>query len=486
MWELIRANRRKSIILFIGMGICLLVLGYVIGAAWMPPDGGVAGAAIALIIWGLLSLLAFYKGDSIMLSLSGAKEVTPEVHPQLFNVVEEMKLAASLPAMPKVYIIDEAAPNAFATGRRPEKCAVAVTAGLLSRLNRDELQGVIAHETSHIVNRDTLFMSFAAVMLGSIVLISHIFLRGSFYGVGGSRRYRSSRSRDGGGQAQMIAMIVALVFAILAPIMARLLYLAISRRREYLADATAVRLTRYPEGLASALEKISQSTEDMKRINKVTAPMYIANPIKKKGQRLQNLTSTHPPIAERIKILRSIAQGASYVSYQEAFARITGSSGALLPNSALLDREAVPLRTEAQAEPQLDDKTRQRDLGDLVRAVNDYAFLICACGLKIKLPPEFKRDKIKCPRCDRELMVPMATLAAAAGVLKEAQAESRAAASAVAGERQQIYQRQGKGWESFRCTCGHLQQLSPGFTGDHLTCSNCSRDIQIESPALHN
>ena len=241
MWELIQANRRKSLVLFISLGITLILLGYFFGGAYYPDGGGFIGIFLALMIWGILSLISYFSGSKILLAVSGAKEVTKEVHPQLFNVVEEMKISAGLPAMPKIYIINEIAPNAFATGIKPENSAVAVTAGLLARLNRDELQGVIAHEVSHIVNRDVLFMTFAGIMLGSIVLISEIFLRSLWFGGG---RY-SSKSSKSSGQGQMIIMIVAIVFAILAPILAQLLYFAISRKREYLADASAARLTRY-------------------------------------------------------------------------------------------------------------------------------------------------------------------------------------------------------------------------------------------------
>ncbi len=243
MWELIEANRRKSLILFISLGLTLLLLGYFFGSAYYPDGGGFIGIFFALIIWGILSLISYFSGSKILLAVSGAKEVTRDVHPQLFNVVEEMKISAGLPAMPKIYIINEIAPNAFATGIKPENSAVAVTAGLLARLNRDELQGVIAHEVSHIVNRDVLFMTFAGIMLGSIVLISEIFLRSLWFS--GGRRY-SSKSSKSSGQGQMIIMIVAIVFAILAPILARLFYFAISRKREYLADASAVQVHTIP------------------------------------------------------------------------------------------------------------------------------------------------------------------------------------------------------------------------------------------------
>ena len=279
MWELIKSNQRKSIFLFLGMAVTLMLLGYLVGSTFDPNGGGLFGVSIAIIIWTVLSIISTTAGSSLILSISKAQEVTPSVHQQLFNIVEEMKIAANLPAMPKIYIINSEAMNAFATGKNPSKSAVAVTAGLLSKLNRDELQGVIGHEMSHILNRDTRFITYAAVMLGSIVIISEIFIRGMFYS-GGGRRY-SSKSK-GGGQAQIIFLVIAILFAILAPIMARLLYFAISRKREYLADASSARLTRYPEGLASALEKISECTDELPSANKVTAAMYIANPLKEK------------------------------------------------------------------------------------------------------------------------------------------------------------------------------------------------------------
>ena len=324
MWELIRANKRNSIILMVLMAVVLLLLGFIIGLSFFGPDGGFFGLIIATVIWLILTAVSFSGGDRILLAASKAKRVTHDVHPQLFNVVEEMKIAAALPAMPKVYIIPDPAPNAFATGRKPETASVAVTAGLLGRLNRDELQGVIAHEISHILHRDILFVTLAGIMLGSIVLLSQVFLRGMFYSSMGSRR-RYSGGGKGGGQAQLIMLVIAIIAAILAPIMAYLLYFALSRRREYLADAGSARLTRYPEGLASALEKIANDkSPQLATVNKVTAPMYIVNPFKKKKQmKLSDLTSTHPPISERVKILRNMTHGASFKDYSDSFSNIT-------------------------------------------------------------------------------------------------------------------------------------------------------------------
>jgi heat shock protein HtpX len=400
MWELIQSNRRKSLVLFISLGITLILLGYFFGGAYYPDGGGYIGIFFALIIWGILSLISYFSGSKILLAVSGAKEVTKEVHPQLYNVVEEMKISAGLPVMPKIYIINEAAPNAFATGIKPENSAVAVTAGLLAQLNRDELQGVIGHEVSHIVNRDILFMTFAGIMLGSIVLISEVFLRSLWFSGGGRYGSRSSKSS---GQGQMVIMVIAIVFAILAPILAQLLYFAISRKREYLADASSVRYTRYPEGLASALEKISNSTLELKTANKVTAPMYIANPLKPKGQKLSDLTSTHPPISERIRILRSIAGGANYIDYQNAFNKIKRNKSSIIPNSGLSDSNVIGLKSAMPiAGSAMLDKDTKREMGNIMMKVNNYSFINCECGLKLKIPPDFKLSEITCPKCGRK------------------------------------------------------------------------------------
>jgi heat shock protein HtpX len=380
------------------MAVCLLGLGTVIGMAIRGPDGGMLGLMIATGIWLVLTLLSFSAGDQILLGASNAVSVTHDVHPQLFNVVEEMAIASGLP-MPKVYIINDPAPNAFATGRNPKSASVAVTAGLLGRLNRDELQGVVAHEMSHILHRDILFVTIAGIMLGSVVLLSQVFLRGMMYG-GGSRRRYSSGEGKGGGAAMAILLIVAIVVAILAPIVTQLLYFALSRKREYLADAGAVRLTRYPEGLASALEKIANDpAPQLASANKVTAPMFIVNPFKKAGQwNLSDLTSTHPPISERIRILRSISQGASLKDYSDAFVNVT-KRRTVMPAIALT-KEDIALR-EASAEAKKSQQTEKqfRQVGDIMRKVNGFVFLTCACGVTLKIPPNYPAGTVECPRC---------------------------------------------------------------------------------------
>lgn len=316
-------------LLLVLMGAVLVLLGYIIGMAF-DPGAGYVGIMLALLLYFILLIVAFSSGKSIMLRMSNAREAGPADYQQLYNIVEEMRLAAGLPSMPKVYVIDDAAPNAFAAGMNPNKSVVAVTTGLLKMMSRDELQGVVAHEISHIVNRDIRYMTLATIMVGTVAILSQIFLRSMFFSGGGRRGGGGSK-----GKGNAIMIIVALAFAILAPVAIRFLYFAVSRKREYLADASAARLTRYPEGLASALEKIAGSVNDLKVADKSMAPMYIANPLKPKGQRLRNLSSTHPPLDERIRILRSMGQNHSYAGYQQAFQSVTHSKKGIIPGTAL-------------------------------------------------------------------------------------------------------------------------------------------------------
>lgn len=300
MYEQIASNKRLSYVLIVVITALLIVLGYAIG---MASGIGWFGLVIAVVVAVVMGLTSYFKGDKIVLATSRAKRVTHEDEPQLYNVVEEMAIAAGNP-MPAVYTIDDTATNAFATGRNPGHSSIAVTTGLLEKLNREELQGVIAHEMSHVRNYDILFATLVGIMVGAIALMADFFLRWSFWG-GGRRR------SSGGGQAAIIFLVIGIVMAILAPIAARMVQLAISRRREYLADASGVELTRNPEGLASALEKIAADQEVLEVANRATAHLYIANPIKKFEKRARGIFSTHPPIEERIQVLRAMAGGAA-------------------------------------------------------------------------------------------------------------------------------------------------------------------------------
>jgi heat shock protein HtpX len=305
--ERIAVNRRNSLILIAAFLAFVAIFGYVIGWAWIgDPVGAIFGLVLAFIVGIVTGLATYYGGDRMVLAASRAKEITHDDAPVLFNVVEEMAIAAGLP-MPKVYIIEDSAPNAFATGRDPEHASVAVTSGLLRKLDRDELQGVIAHEISHVGNFDIRYAMLVGVLVGTTVLISDFFLRGLWFG--GGRGGGGGGRGGGGGYIQLIMVVVAIVLAILAPLFARLLQLSISRQREYLADASAVRLTRNPKGLADALQKISSDREVLEAANRATAHLYIVNPVKRFEKRAKGLFSTHPPIEERIGILRSMETG---------------------------------------------------------------------------------------------------------------------------------------------------------------------------------
>ncbi|MBN1864996.1 MAG: M48 family metallopeptidase [Victivallales bacterium] len=413
MWEAISANRSKSIVLIVLMGMLLALLGAVIGGVFfagedgMLAGGAILGVMIAGFIWFVMTLVALFQGRNILLSISGAREVSHSDAPQLYNIVEEMSIAAALPKPPKVYIMEDKAPNAFAVGT-PENAAVAITTGLLSVLSRDELQGVMAHEIGHIKNLDTKFMTIAGVMMGTIVILADVFMRGLIFGGGGRRR--SSSSDKGGGQLQLILFLIALVFAILAPLFAQLLYLACSRSREYLADASAAVFTRYPEGLASALEKISANHSKLASANRVTAPMYIVNPIMKAHAGGNSLFSTHPPTNERIKVLRSMGGGAGLKDYNEAFTKICGK--AIIGETTLRSAEVLKMRGITTPEPpQLpknDIKRQTREATDILHRLNHFAFISCPCGVRLKIPPQFNKPICKCPRCGKEHPVKIA------------------------------------------------------------------------------
>ena len=297
LYNAISSNKRNSFFITVAITAFLIVLGYLLGTYW---GSSYAGVFIAVMLALIMSLGAYYSGDKIVLAVSRAKRIEKQDAPQLFNVIEELSIAAGLP-MPTVYVIDDTAPNAFATGRDPKHASVAITTGLMQKLNRDELQGVMAHELSHVGNRDILYATMVGILVGSIAMMSDFFLRSFFWGGG-----RKRRSGSGGGAAGAILVLVAIVLAVLAPICAKLLQLAVSRQREYLADASAVKLTRYPEGLASALEKISGDKEVLEVANRATQHLYIVNPIKPFEKRAAGLFSTHPPIQDRIARLRAM------------------------------------------------------------------------------------------------------------------------------------------------------------------------------------
>lgn len=291
MYKQISQNKRKSYLLMLIFIAVIAALAW----AWSQYSGGSSMIVAAAIIFAsIMSLISFYAGDKVALSQSGAREIKKEDNPYVWRMVENLSITAGLP-MPKVYIIDDKHMNAFATGRDPEHASVALTTGIINNLENEELEGVIAHELSHVKNYDIRLMMIVIVCIGIITLLSDWMLRSFIWGGGN----RSSNNKSNGAM-----IIVGLVLAVLSPIFARLIQLAVSRKREFLADASGALLTRYPEGLAGALEKISQQQAPLRRANKATAHLYIASPFSAKG--VKKMFSTHPPAVERIKALRNM------------------------------------------------------------------------------------------------------------------------------------------------------------------------------------
>jgi heat shock protein HtpX len=296
IYDAVAANRWRTALLIVVFTGILTALGYVVGEVFAP-GGGIAVVPLALGFSGLSATASYFAGDKLVLAQSQAREVAPGEEPQLRNIVETLSIGLGI-IPPRIYVIDDTAPNAFATGRDPKHASIVVTRGLLDKLDRTELEGVIAHELSHVVNRDIRVMLLVTVLVGTVALLSDWMLRSFAWG-GGARR---GRDRGGGG----IILIVAIVLAILTPIVATLIQLAVSRQREYLADASGALLTRYPPGLANALRKIAADTEALEVANKATASLYIANPLKDAPRALDGLFDTHPPIAERIRRLEAM------------------------------------------------------------------------------------------------------------------------------------------------------------------------------------
>jgi len=291
MYQAISGNRTKSALVLVLFVIILVALGYAFGE-WT----GVRELSAVALIFAIISVVtSYYYSDRIVLAMSHARPAAKEQYPQLYNAVEGLSIAAGLP-VPRIYVVDDSAPNAFATGRDPQHAAIAVTTGLLQKLGRYELEGVIAHEMSHIGDYDIRFMTIVTVLVGTIALISDWMLRFSWFGGG--------RSRQRGG-AGLIA-VAGLVLALVAPLAALLMQMALSRTREYLADAQGAMLTRYPDGLADALEKLAADTEPLEVANKATACLYIVNPLTEHKGMINNLFDTHPPIEERVRRLRAM------------------------------------------------------------------------------------------------------------------------------------------------------------------------------------
>jgi heat shock protein HtpX len=297
IYDRIDSNRRKTFLLMTLFFLVVAGVSTSVGIlAGLPP-----GLSPVIIVFVLLFLaFSYFSSDRVALSVSGARQVGEEDERDLYRLVENLCIGSGLP-MPKVHVIEDASMNAFATGRDPQHASIAVTRGLMNKLDRRELEGVLAHELSHIGNRDTLVMTTVVVLIGVLALLADLGLRLTWYGAGARSTYRGRNSKGQG-----LIIVVALLFIILAPIAARLIAFAVSRQREFLADASGALLTRYPEGLAGALEKISKDADPLDQATKATEHLYFVNPLSEHKSAINNLFSTHPPIEERIRLLRSM------------------------------------------------------------------------------------------------------------------------------------------------------------------------------------
>ena len=296
IYDAAAANRWRTVVLIAVFTAIIALLGYFVGE-YFAPGGGLAALPFAFALAVGSGLASYFAGDQIILAQSRAREIGPDQEKVLHDVVETLALGLGIPT-PKLYVIEDSAPNAFATGRDPRHASVVVTRGLLDKMDRTELEGVIAHELSHVGNRDIRVMLLVTILVGTVALLADWMWRSFFWTRGGRRE------RDGGGNA--IIAVIAIALALLTPIIATLIQLAVSRQREYLADASGALLTRYPSGLASALRKIAADPEPLEVANKATASLYIANPLKDAPAFFDHLFDTHPPIEERIRRLEAM------------------------------------------------------------------------------------------------------------------------------------------------------------------------------------
>ncbi len=296
IYDHIQKNKRSTVIIITLFVVIISLIGFSIGEIY-DPGYGLFYTGIALIFSGVSGFVSFYNSDKIVLAISRAKEVPFEANPYLHNLVDNMCIASGLPK-PKIYMIDDTAMNAFSTGRDPQHSVICFTSGIVDQLEKRELEGVVAHELSHIQNYDIRLMSIVSILVGTVTLMADWFTRGSLYG---GRKRSSSR---GGSEISGIILLIGIIFLVLSPLIATLIKLAVSRKREFLADSSAAMMTRYPQGLANALRKLSQDKEILEAANGATAHMYISNPLR--GKYLSQLFNTHPPIEERIRRLETM------------------------------------------------------------------------------------------------------------------------------------------------------------------------------------
>lgn len=513
--ELIRANKRKSLYLLILSMVIMLIVGYVLGdllfSQFNSPRIINYEQKRMYFAFGFSAFIGFIEFIQIYFIFNGKpktlfkqlglKPAAQTKFRKLNNVIAEMSIAAGLSKPPQAYVIPSKAINAMAFGTKPEHSAICVTAGLLSVCNRDELQGVVAHELSHILNQDILLLEVCRSTLGMVIVLREVMLRSMYWGSLGRANYRSSSSKSRSSNLHLVFIIIGVIFAIIAPLLVQLIYFALSRQREYLADAYSAKLTRYPAGLASALTKIAYSSHSIDKIDKVTSAAFIDQPfgnvvITSKG------TRTHPPIWNRIKILQQMSGGAGYIDYKKAYQKVTQSAPGFMPSSMANSRISFPIRAAmplADEPGAINSPQELRHLeknlrsDDVIRISEGYGFVNCECGMNIKIPPEYKKFQVKCPRCGRIHILEDKMQATLSNLLDDNNS-SEALISPVtesvkkekekpdySAEERQVYKKTGKGWEKIKCRCGNEVELSPTFVGRFISCRKCGRKINIKS-----
>ena len=454
VWEIIRLNEKKTYKLLFNLGLNYFLFGFIIvtilsGLFSVPftifnISYGIVGGLLTLASLLFLVHSTYHYGKEIIISQCRAEELSPSMHPLIFNILEEMLVASNCGFRPKLYATPGMAPNAFAVGIKSEKSAIIVTTGLLVLLNRSQLQGVIAHELAHIINKDTLYLTFAATIFNRKP-------KTKLFNFSGNYQYTSIFSKYN-----------------------KFIYISLSINREYLADATAIRFTRYPEGLASALELISSSNIRLHEVRRKMIPFYIVDPLKE--------NRTHPDTLRRVRILRNITKGANYNYYQESYSKVLGTNVKIIPENEL-EEEYIPLKSDKAMETSSNTKTEQdliREIKDLDKAINHYRFIGCNCGLKLKIPPECKKDMIRCPRCGYKHQLIDATFEKPDSPYKISPFKDEIRDINLLTEDCLYIRKKLDYWESFYCDCGHMLQLSPGFTNLNIRCTRCNKKIKIK------
>ena len=440
MWTQIQNNRRNCFLIVLAIFIVMVALGGFIGILYsyifhentdIPlsvfmniqnfdsySESMFIGIIFSLLLWGILLFIALIDGKRIILAMNWTYKLPTNANRILRNIVEEMSIAAGLPKVPEIYVIDAAMPNSFSTGMSPKDSAIVVTTGLLTNLDRDELQGVIAHEIAHIANRDTSFMLIAGAMLGTITIITHFGLK-MIFGYSMSRRNPLNHNY----KLKFLIIALTLLLMVFSPIMARILYLFISQKKEYLADACAVQYTRYPHALATALVKISTSIFVLRDADKLTSSMYIVHPLDLEVERkeafsmFKNVFRTHPPTEKRIEVLEKMTC-ADFNAYNRAFSQTAPRKRTIINKKDLYNVQRLEIKKpEHNYETDVNGRhiylstaiadlaARKREAEDIVWKANNYIFKECECGTKLKFPQSYKGQEISCPHCGKIITV---------------------------------------------------------------------------------